>query len=836
MCDCFETEPMTGTTIDWALWIGAGVLAAGALLLFAWALVADRSRGRKRCPKCWYPMDSIPAAEGLHCPECGTAIADEKSLRQTRRRWRSAGVAMVLGVLAYALSLTPRVIHGGWPSAIPSTVLVSVWPVSIKDWVAEHFDMQVGKDPIITELDERLKESKLAGWQASMWRGRVESYFRKQGRFGIAAEQKVLEKLARARVTQKIETQPLKDVLQMYEQELGVPIVAEWSVLDAEQIVPDMTVTFSHTSASGFDALDGLLRTLGADSLSPVQWRVEGNKVVIGVWNPSLTVLPVCSYELARLVVRDQEAWRQVREGCGMPVQYPGAQDLVPSTEFVEMADRLKQMQQAMTSLIDPENWIEGGGDTNVCVMIDSRAIVRTPARGHGRISSLLDAMDAAWKKGGTVAANPEDDWEEIAKLHAKLQNTLLNMPAGPVRVETLVQTLTAVSGVPFDVDWAGLASVRVLPELNVEVVGAELSVAQALDRYISRLVLDSLDGVSWTIHSGAVRIGARSAIDTRAVNRVYNLHDLLPPIELPSEPTNGGYGWLGDREPIVPVEEYCSELVRIITMTVDPEGWIDGGGESGSIRAIGPLLVVQNNARNHFAIDDLLAKLRRAKDRQAKKAGSTPAAESSDDWDKIAQVYSKLTKTILKMPGGSITLDALAESISAMGGVPVDFDWQGLSLEGINREQPIEMEAGELNAALTLDHCTSALVTDTASRIAWTINAGLVQIGSRESIRSRQVTRVYDTTALRKKLDDVDFEESAREFNERTIEELRHSITQNVDPEGWRDNGGDSGTIVSFDSFLIVTTTPNNHFAIEELIVKLRSGVVPNAPSSNGQ
>ena len=40
----------------WAATIGGWLLAAAGFALFAWALFRDRSRGRKRCPKCWYDM------------------------------------------------------------------------------------------------------------------------------------------------------------------------------------------------------------------------------------------------------------------------------------------------------------------------------------------------------------------------------------------------------------------------------------------------------------------------------------------------------------------------------------------------------------------------------------------------------------------------------------------------------------------------------------------------------------------------------------------------------------------------------------------------------------
>ena len=54
-------------TIDWLFWIGGGLLGLSGLWLCYWAMFADRAKGRKRCPKCWYNMQ---AAENLGWKWC----------------------------------------------------------------------------------------------------------------------------------------------------------------------------------------------------------------------------------------------------------------------------------------------------------------------------------------------------------------------------------------------------------------------------------------------------------------------------------------------------------------------------------------------------------------------------------------------------------------------------------------------------------------------------------------------------------------------------------------------------------------------------------------------
>ncbi len=53
-------------------------LASLAAIWLLSALFRDRSRGRLRCPRCWYDM----AGAGLTCPECGKQARSERALRR----------------------------------------------------------------------------------------------------------------------------------------------------------------------------------------------------------------------------------------------------------------------------------------------------------------------------------------------------------------------------------------------------------------------------------------------------------------------------------------------------------------------------------------------------------------------------------------------------------------------------------------------------------------------------------------------------------------------------------------------------------------------------------
>lgn len=109
---------------DWIYWIGGGVLGVAALVLLYWSLVADRSRGRKRCPKCWYDMNGAQGDPPYTCPECGKEIKREKKLHKTRRRWRWAMLAAIPLSGGVCLLISPGVRRDRPLSIVPSWALV----------------------------------------------------------------------------------------------------------------------------------------------------------------------------------------------------------------------------------------------------------------------------------------------------------------------------------------------------------------------------------------------------------------------------------------------------------------------------------------------------------------------------------------------------------------------------------------------------------------------------------------------------------------------------------------------------------------------------------------
>ncbi|MCZ6834518.1 MAG: hypothetical protein O7G85_01975 [Planctomycetota bacterium] len=89
------------------------------------ALFADRSKGRRRCPKCWYDM---AYSEGLTCSECGHVTRRESDFSRTRRHRGRAVLALfvsVFTILGGYWKLTER----GFIASMPTSVLIAAFPL-----------------------------------------------------------------------------------------------------------------------------------------------------------------------------------------------------------------------------------------------------------------------------------------------------------------------------------------------------------------------------------------------------------------------------------------------------------------------------------------------------------------------------------------------------------------------------------------------------------------------------------------------------------------------------------------------------------------------------------
>lgn len=154
---------------DWFYWLIGGLLGATGAILALWSLFADRARGRKRCPKCWYDMSGAAGDPPHTCPECGKVIKRDERLYKTRRRWRWT-ILSILILIASPISFDiPRVRRNGLVKSLPTTVLILAIGWADDDWPIEALSPRLWTDAL--EHIPLPDVSTLKPWQQRLLRG-----------------------------------------------------------------------------------------------------------------------------------------------------------------------------------------------------------------------------------------------------------------------------------------------------------------------------------------------------------------------------------------------------------------------------------------------------------------------------------------------------------------------------------------------------------------------------------------------------------------------------------------------------------------------------------------
>lgn len=179
------------------------------------------------------------------------------------------------------------------------------------------------------------------------------------------------------------------------------------------------------------------------------------------------------------------------------------------------------------------------------------------------------------------------------------------------------------------------------------------------------------------------------------------------------------------------------------------------------------------------------------------------------------------------------------------------DVNWDSLASVGITRETPVNLSLKDTRAKVVLERVLAQVSRDRFAKADYTVADGIVTVASADDIQRQTVTNVYNITDLLlvvpdyTKVPPLDLQtilaaskgreqspfvgkmdtESERlgETRADRVRSIMNVIQQTVDPDSWRESGGDVGSINEIKGSLIITTTPRNHREIAGLLSKLR-------------
>lgn len=203
--------------------------------------------------------------------------------------------------------------------------------------------------------------------------------------------------------------------------------------------------------------------------------------------------------------------------------------------------------------------------------------------------------------------------------------------------LEDVLTFIANVGNLQMDIDWPSLEDIGVARETPVSLKLTNVPLETVLDRVLEKASeSDLLAG--WAVTDGVLTIASDEVLRRNTVLEIYDIRDLL--IEIPDYDnapdfdlntvfqlggqTGGGGG--GGQSPFQDQgtditrrdrQEMVDDLVEVIQENVDRDGWVDFGGETGTIKELNGNLIIVNTPKNHRAITGLLTKLRAVRNLQ---------------------------------------------------------------------------------------------------------------------------------------------------------------------------------------------------------------------------
>ncbi len=194
--------------------------------------------------------------------------------------------------------------------------------------------------------------------------------------------------------------------------------------------------------------------------------------------------------------------------------------------------------------------------------------------------------------------------------------------------------------------------------------------------------------------------------------------------------------------------------------------------------------------------------------------------------------------------------LEDVLRFFQTLTNLDMDVDWESLGSIGVTKDSLVSLKLTNVPAETLLDRILRKVSTDQFSTANWWVENGVLTIASDEALRKNRSLVIYNIQDLLFDIPDytdvpeIDlqsvlqqgegggqspFEENQnqnqnnRPTREERVRQIIDILQQNVDFEGWRDNGGETGTLQELNGSLIITNTPRNHREIVGLLSKLR-------------
>lgn len=243
------------------------------------------------------------------------------------------------------------------------------------------------------------------------------------------------------------------------------------------------------------------------------------------------------------------------------------------------------------------------------------------------------------------------------------------------------------------------------------------------------------------------------------------------------------------------------------------------------------------------------------------------PAATGDVDVDQA--LIDRLDSTRVDVAYQPEDLVKIIDQLRVQHGLNVQVAWGVLDQAGVRKDRRIEMRLSDVPLSAVLDNLIREIDSDGVADLGWGVERGIVVITSKSALGRSTTLRVYDVRDLlesgyafrrflntpvlglrttgREQIGGEPIREKAggggmggggggggifgspgddpaQLSRMERIDQIVSLIQENVVPESWRDNGGDTGSISERDGVLLIEQTPQSHRRIARLLSLIRS------------
>lgn len=253
-----------------------------------------------------------------------------------------------------------------------------------------------------------------------------------------------------------------------------------------------------------------------------------------------------------------------------------------------------------------------------------------TPTRRSITLAIALSAMAGLALPTGAAVAQ---DAAAATRTASPKRDTLMRLSRDITidfesqRLADVVAFLESYTGAPFDALWLDdVSSTGLDPDMEVTLKANNIAVIDLVERLLGKASEDAgePDSFTWQLaEDGSFEIGPKERLNQRKRLVIYDINDLIieipdyadaPEFDLQSvlQNSTGGGGGGGqspfsgqtqDRD-VTPKEDRANEIIALMTALVEPDEWVDNGGDGASVRYFQNHLVVRAPDYVHRQLD----------------------------------------------------------------------------------------------------------------------------------------------------------------------------------------------------------------------------------------